>query len=48
MVVTGGTGNMDGGVMVGLGIQLVKMLRIFEMTVSCSWWMAEGAPLIAQ
>ena len=48
MVVTGGTGDMDGGVMVGLRIQLVKMSRSFEMAVSCSWWMAVGASLIAQ
>ena len=48
VVVTGETGDMSGGVMVGLGIQLVKMSRIFEMAVSCSWWMAAGASLIAQ
>ena len=48
MVVTGRTGDMDGGVMVGFGIQLVKMLRSFEMAVSCSWWMAVGTSLIAQ
>ena len=46
LVVTGGTGDMAGGVMVGLGIQLVKMSRRFEMTVSCSWWMVVGAFLI--
>ena len=48
VVVTGGTGDMVGGVMVGLGIQLVKVLRSFEMAVSCSWWMVVGASLIAQ
>ena len=44
----GETGDVAGGVMVGLGIQLEKMSRIFEMVVSCSWWMAAGASLIAQ
>ena len=34
--------------MVGLGIQLEKMLQSFEMAVSCSWWMAVGALLITQ
>ena len=48
VVATGGTGDMVGGVMVGLGIQLVKMSRNFEMAVSCSWWMAAGESLIAQ
>ena len=47
-MVTGGTGDMAGGVMVGLGIQLVKMSRRFEMAVSCSWWVAAGVSLIAQ
>ena len=47
-MVTGGTGDMAGGVMVGLGIQLEKMSRSFEMEVSCLWWMAVGASLVAQ
>ena len=47
-MVTGGTGDFAGGVMVGLGIQLEKISRSFEMAVSCSWWMAAGASLIAQ
>ena len=34
--------------MVGLGIQLEKMSRSFEMGVSFSWWMAVGEFLIAQ
>ena len=48
MVVTGGTGDMARGVMDGLGIQLVKISRSFEMAVSCSWWMEAGASLIAK
>ena len=47
-MVTGGTGDLDGGVMVGLGIQLEKMSRSFEMAVSCLWLMAAGASLVAQ
>ena len=47
-MVTGGIGDMARGVMVGLGIQLVKMSRSFEMVVSCSWRMAAGASLISQ
>ena len=47
-MVKGGTGDMAGGVMVGLGIQFLKMSRSFEMAVSCSWWMAVGASFIAQ
>ena len=47
VVATGGTGELGEGVMVGLGIQFVKMSRSFEMAVSCSWWMAAGASLIA-
>ena len=43
-----GTGNVAGGVMVGLGIQLEKMLQSFEMAVSCLWWMEVGASLVAQ
>ena len=34
VVATGGTGELGGGVMVGVGIQFVKMSRIFEMAVS--------------
>ena len=43
-VVTGGTGDIVGGAMVGLGIQFVKMSQSFEMAVSCSLWMAAGSP----
>ena len=45
VLVTGGTGDMARGVMVGLGIQLVKMLWSFEIAVSCLWWMKAGGVL---
>ena len=48
VVATGGTGELGRGVIVGVGIQCVKMSRSFEMVVSCLWWMAAGASLIAQ
>ena len=48
MLATGGTGELGGDVMVGVGIQFVKMSRSFEMAVSCLWWMAAEASLIAQ
>ena len=36
-VEAGGNGDIVGGVMVGSGIQFVKMSRSFEMEVICSW-----------
>ena len=44
----GGIGDGAGGVAAGVGIQLLKMSRSFEMAVSCSWWIVAGASLIAQ
>ena len=48
VLATGGTGELGGGVIVGVGIQFVKILRSFETAVSCLWWMAARASLIIQ
>ena len=43
---TGGEGE-EGGVAAVLGIQLVNRSQIFDIAVSCLWWMVDGALLTA-
>ena len=48
VVATGDTGELVVCVMVGLGIQFVKMSWSFEMAVRFLWWLVAGESLMAQ